>query len=593
MKSVCSRSVLSIITPLVLSPIFLLAPGPQARAGANSWVGGSTWDTSSPNWFSPSTWVNGDDAFFEASGAGTVTVAAGVQAHNVAVSGAPYMFTGGTLTLTGSLPTFYSNAPVRLASNLLGVDGATFEGTSSITLEGRNTYTGLTYVRSGTVVLKGNIPLATNGSGINDIANFAIKGIDSLDEESTVQLWAGTPFEDVPGHLVLNRTANGQIYRFSTLTMTGGTLDLNGDDNNNQWPAPTGVGIITNTSPYARGAFQMCAPDGSVRVFSGVIQNGNGGDMTVSTVPNTNAGVTPVVFKQGYRMDIDLKEMVGSARFVMDAVNTYSGFTRIGSGVLSFTSRGKWGRIVNTGNPVTSTPSGSIICNGSINDLRVDFNGTSQVTGGLSGNGGIFANNMAGTCSTLTLGAGDITNTAWPTGGGGQNGKITDKTSPTGGMMALTKTGTGTIGLPTAQNNYSGPTIINAGILEFTANGAPSANSDHQINSPGVLKLSYTGSKNVNSLWINGVRQPAGTYSAGNQAGFITGGGSITVVQVHEPVITAATVARVTGGVEVSWTGCGVLQSSADLATWTDLPGIASPYFAPDTATRKFFRVKY
>jgi autotransporter-associated beta strand protein len=301
-----------------------------------------------------------------------------------------------------------------------------------------------------------------------------------------------------------------------------------------------------------------------------------------------------VVFKQGYRMDLDLQGMPDdSAVFVLDNVNTYSGFTRIGGGRLSFTSKGKWGAIVMTGDANTSTPNGSVICNGSTGSLRVDFNGTSQVTGGLSGNGGVFANNLAGTCSVLTVGAGNISNSVWPTGGSGQNGKITDNTTGTGGMVALTKIGTGTIGFPTAQNNYSGPTTINNGVLEFTATGAPSANSDHQINSPGMLKLSYSGTKNVNSLFINGSQLPAGTYDATSHPAFITGSGTITVVQVHPPTVPALiTITRAGGSSTITWNGCGLLQSSTDLTNWTDLSDAVSPHVSPDSGLRKFWRLR-
>jgi autotransporter-associated beta strand protein len=170
---------------------------------------------------------------------------------------------------------------------------------------------------------------------------------------------------------------------------------------------------------------------------------------------------------------------------------------------------------------------------------------------------------------------------------------MVDNTTGTGGILGLTKTGTGTIGLPTSQNEYSGPTLINNGILEFTANGAPSPNSDHQINTPGQLKLSYDGTRNINGLFINGVRQPAGVYSAVTHPDFITGDGTLTIAQVHPTYPAVLGVTGSASSVLLGWTGVGVLQSSPDLETWTNLPGASSPFAAVTVSGQKmYYRVK-
>ena len=570
-----------------------------APAGANTWTNGSAdsmWNLTSANWSAASTtWTSGADAAFGAAGAGPVTLGEPITARNFWVGAAGYSFAGSPLTFAGTTPTLTANAPVTISANIQGTDGLTLQGGSSLTLEGTNTYTGGTRLRCGTLIMRA--PTTANNP-----SPYAVDSIEALDAGATLHYWQGAPVISTSGvtngYLVNNRAGNGQIYRYSNITMTGGTFDLNGGENVPQYPGPTGYGIITNNSPLDRGILRLGVASGQTKTFSGIIQNGNGGVVVESIVPNIGTTVpNPLVYKPAYRVDVDLQAMAdGSATYVLDNANTYTGFTRIGGGKLSFTSRGKWGAVVTTGNATTSTPNGSIICNGPNNvasELRVDFNGTSQVTGGLSGNGGIFANNLSGTCSVLTVGAGNISNTAWPTGGSGQNGRITDNTTGTGGMVALTKIGTGTIGLPTAQNNYSGPTLIANGTLEFTATGAPSPNSDHQINSPAKLKLSYAGSRNVNSLYINGFKQPAGTYSAADLPSYIEGSGSVTIVEVHPPSVAEISITRTSTSVTVLWTGgCGVLQESTNLTTWTDLPGATSPYVTPTTAQRKYFRIR-
>ena len=135
--------------------------------------------------------------------------------------------------------------------------------------------------------------------------------------------------------------------------------------------------------------------------------------------------------------------------------------------------------------------------------------------------------------------------------------------------------------------------MIASGTLEFTATGAPSPNSDHQINSPAKLKLSYAGSRNVNSLYIDGFKQPAGTCSAAELRSYIEGSGSVTIVEVHPPSVAEISITRDNTSITVLWTGgCGVLQESTNLTTWMDLPGATSPYVTPSTAQRKYFRIR-
>ena len=58
----------------------------QTRAAVNTWNNGSAdflWNTTSLNWAAPTTWVQGDDAIFGVTGAGTVTLGEDINVTNM------------------------------------------------------------------------------------------------------------------------------------------------------------------------------------------------------------------------------------------------------------------------------------------------------------------------------------------------------------------------------------------------------------------------------------------------------------------------------------------------------------------------------
>ena len=587
-----------------------------------------------------------------------------------------------TLTLANNLndttapanPVIKVGSDVTIAAPIAGSEGLTIEGNSLLELKAANTYTGSTYIKEGVTILM-NGPTGMNGS-----SSFSVGEIEELATGATLRLWNGVDTTTNPAVPALLRAPNGQMGNRKRFIMTGGTLDIAGEDNSVNVPAPEGTGIITNTSPYSRTALRLGLGGGQTRKFSGVIQDG--GAITPSVVSG----------KVGFRMEVDLQSFDGGARFIMAGQNTYSGFTRIGGGTLSFEDGGRWGVPINTGNTATTTSGGTLIINGGINDLRVDFNGHDQTTAGLAGNGGVLANNLDGTTVTLTVGAANLStpgaggtgtaaNAPWPAGGGNptNNGRIVDNTTGGTGKMAITKIGTGTIRLNTSQSSYSGPTTINAGVLSFSAAAAPSPNSEIKITATGQLELLYTGTRSVAGLFLNGVAQPNGVYGAGTNPGVITGPGTIYVnaampsdiyvydanatvdtnaarnfksfgdLVINAPAVLNLTAsgstsinglflsgvrqasgvygaigsgaefetASITGGGTLTvtnaqasipatiaitgpatspvltWTSVGVLQSSSDLSTWTNLPSARSPFNVTPLADSKlYYRIK-
>ncbi len=147
------------------------------------------------------------------------------------------------------------------------------------------------------------------------------------------------------------------------------------------------------------------------------------------------------------------------------------------------------------------------------------LNGFSDTINGLTGTGTV-QNNHATTASTLTLGAGDATESF--------DGLIADGV---GAKLSLVKIGTGTQTLTGAVSiDYTGNTTVEAGTLVIRDSYLDPASSV-SLGASAVLNLNFDEpsedvTATVDKLFINGVQQPVGVYGA-------TGSGATTVNDVN------------------------------------------------------------
>lgn len=90
--------------------------------------------------------------------------------------------------------------------------------------------------------------------------------------------------------------------------------------------------------------------------------------------------------------------------------------------------------------------------------------------------------------------------------------------------LAFTKAGTGTWVL-SGKNSYTGPTTVTQGTLALSTVSSLGPASEVTVAEGAMLDLRFKGEIKVSKLTLGGVVQPAGTYSAANAEKFIKGSG--------------------------------------------------------------------
>jgi fibronectin-binding autotransporter adhesin len=165
------------------------------------------------------------------------------------------------------------------------------------------------------------------------------------------------------------------------------------------------------------------------------------------------------------------------------------------------------------------------------------------------------------------------------------------------GTAGLTKAGAGTL-LLTAANAYTGNTTVNGGILDIAQATLPT-NSTITVASGATLQMDFAGTATVNDLVLNGVDQPAGTYSAATSSPYLAGTGSLKVLGIVAPATITGTTSSGNQFV-LNWpTGQGwLLQSNSVGLTnpngWITVTGATPPFtnIVNKSARAVFYRLK-
>lgn len=302
-------------------------------------------------------------------------------------------------------------------------------------------------------------------------------------------------------------------------TVTSGTVNFGGLVSGDPLVAPRSL-LVTNPGTTVN----IAAGGASVANLSGagtIVNHANpstsftlfGGDSAPRTFAGTISGSGNFVM------------FGGGQNLTLSGATTYTGGTFLlgASGGPSFTL------MLQTGAANVLSPNSRFTLNG---DTTLKLNGFNQTIASLDSFTSFAF--LPGALPTIDLGAGTLT-----IGGDNQNGTYFGSIIGTGG---LTKTGSGTLTLQTSGSgfsstiNYSGATLVSAGVLQAANANAFSANSAHTVNGAATLDLNNFNQAIGSLAGAGNVTLGAGTLTTGADnasttlSGTIGGSGSMTKV---------------------------------------------------------------
>lgn len=452
---------------------------------------------------------------------GNNTVSGGITLGSSSTIGSD----AGTLTLSGALngggggKSFdFVGAGNTTVTGVISNNGSvTMDGTGVLTLSGTNTYSGGSFIDSGTVAINSASSLGATTSGVTinagvleATATFTTSRLITLaNAASTIMVDPSQTYtvsSAISGTGALTKTGSGTLTLSGTNTYSGGTV-INGGTIVANSSASLGASGVTAT--INAGTLEVSASYSSARNF--VV-----GD-TASTImvdPSQTFTVGNVISGSG-----NLNKS-GTGTLVLNGADTYTGSTYVTAGTLSL---GAGASIASTslnvssgatfnGNATATIPNTlALTANGAVN-----FNATTRTIASLDG----------ASSGVVTLNSTNLTTSSGTYSGVLQNGASAG---------SLTKTGAGTLTLKGA-DTFTGSTTVSGGTLvaAATAGSALGATSGITVNSGGTLLLGASDQiNNSATMTLAGGTFDKGNFSEGSATAAGVGALSLTAANSH------------------------------------------------------------
>ncbi len=389
--------------------------------------------------------TNGLSVLGAISGTGNLNLQNGILLSNASINNT------GTITNSGT---------GTRSVTIEGVIGANVSGviqnsaTSSLILNGVNTYTGGTTLSAGTIEYK------SSGFGTGNISvtgDSSIKTNTHTSTNNTVSINAGTTLTlhsngysqamggTISGSGSVNQIGNGAL-SLSANSYSGGTTINNG------------FVYIQNNSAFGTGTVTV-AGNSTLRNLNYTIANAISINNGVTTTFDTSSSHSAVF--NGVLSGAGSITKIGSGTLTFSNTNnSYTGATTISVGTLKLGAEG------------VISNSSALTVNGTLN-----MNGFNEIVGSLAGSGTVTSSAVGS--PTLTVG-GDGSSTTFS--GIIQNGSATS--------VGVIKVGSG-IWILSGANTYTGDTTVSSGTLVLGRSGAISSSSDLILSGGTLLTNGY------------------------------------------------------------------------------------------------------